>query len=82
MKDRAMRRPQQREVVPTGVTVAETFSQDALHHSKGKDPRSKHTASAVAALASAQTPLEGHRRVGYRNSRKAMSVVIPSGWAH
>jgi hypothetical protein len=35
MKDRAMRRPQQGEVVPTGVTIAETFAQDALHHLKG-----------------------------------------------
>jgi hypothetical protein len=42
------------EVAPSGVTVVETFAQDALHHSKDQDPRSKHAGTAVAiALASA-----------------------------
>jgi hypothetical protein len=54
MKDATMRHPQQGEVVPSGVTVAETFAQDALHHSKGQDPRSKLAATTVTiALASA-----------------------------
>jgi hypothetical protein len=39
MEDKAKRRPQQGEVAPTGVTVAETYAQDALQHLKGQDPR-------------------------------------------
>jgi hypothetical protein len=55
-----MRRPQQGKVPPTGATVAETFAQDALHHSKGQDPMSKYaTAAATTTLASTQTLPEG-----------------------
>jgi hypothetical protein len=43
-----------RELAPTSITIAETFAQDALHHSKGQDPRSKHATTAIAiTLASA-----------------------------
>jgi hypothetical protein len=79
MKDRAMRRPQQGEVAPVGVTITETFAQDGLHHSKGQDLRPKQAATTVSiALASTQTPLEGHQRVGYHSSRRATSADIPT----
>jgi hypothetical protein len=62
--------------MPMIFIVAEAFAQDVTQHIARAGSGSKHAASAVvAALASAQTPLEGHQRAGCRRSRNAASAA-------
>lgn len=69
------------EVTPIGITVDEAFAEDVPKHNvmpRHWDIYSMLSLPSLLPKHSAQTLLEGHRRAGYRSSRKAISDVTPS----